>query len=333
MVFTVKLNCMYIVMYKDIIPYFIFFVYFIILIVILSKNTKDTFIDEPIDAVYTWVDSTDPEWKKLKEKHLSAFKNETDNTNFRWTNTPNPWDEISISIESVRTYLPWVRNIYVVTHRPQKIPSEIAEQFRVIHVHHDEIFPDPRMLPVFSSHAIETCIHRIPGLAEKFIYFNDDTYITDYMQESDFFNGRAPIARAYGRYTYKTDIPKGNLHNSVFLETSKYLGEFLRAPIHQAQALTKGIMQDAEDEFMKPWESTRRNKFRTETNIIPVYIAVALAIKNTKSTIDFSKTIKDLYSEDINSVKTIKGIHMACFNSLKASEVPLLRKIIFANTK
>jgi len=37
-----------------------------------------------------------------------------------------------------------------------------------------EIFPRKDDLPTFNSAAIECHLHRIPGLSENFLYFNDD---------------------------------------------------------------------------------------------------------------------------------------------------------------
>jgi UDP-N-acetylglucosamine-lysosomal-enzyme len=42
---------------------------------------------------------------------------------------------------------------------------------------HEDIFVNKSHLPVFSSPAIETHLHRIPGLARYFIYFNDDVFL------------------------------------------------------------------------------------------------------------------------------------------------------------
>lgn len=44
----------------------------------------------------------------------------------------------------------------------------------ILQVTHDDIFINKSHLPTFSSPAIESHIHRIPGLAKKFIYMNDD---------------------------------------------------------------------------------------------------------------------------------------------------------------
>ena len=49
-------------------------------------------------------------------------------------------------------------------------------------------------LPTFSSHPIELNLHRIKDLSEKFVYFNDDTFITRPMEEEDFFRNGLPCS-------------------------------------------------------------------------------------------------------------------------------------------
>ena len=44
----------------------------------------------------------------------------------------------------------------------------------------------PEGLPLFNSHAIEAWLHRIPGLAEQFVYFNDDFMLWDSVSPSTF---------------------------------------------------------------------------------------------------------------------------------------------------
>ena len=58
-------------------------------------------------------------------------------------------------------------------------------------VTHSQLFPNQSHLPTFSSPAIESHLHRLPGLAQHFIYFNDDvmlgapTYPDDFKSLSD----------------------------------------------------------------------------------------------------------------------------------------------------
>lgn len=50
-----------------------------------------------------------------------------------------------------------------------------------------DIFQNQSHLPTFSSPAIETHIHRIPGLSQKFIYLNDDVMFGKDVWPDDFF--------------------------------------------------------------------------------------------------------------------------------------------------
>ncbi|MGH8881424.1 MAG: stealth family protein, partial [Stackebrandtia sp.] len=127
----------------------------------------------PIDVVYTWVDSECPDWQARYRRHRGdgADLRSSDNAE-RFVNR----DELRHSLRSVWMFAPFVRNIYIVTddqHPEWLLPGD--DRVRV--VSHREIFPDPSVLPTFNSHAIEANLHRIPGLSENFLYFNDDVFL------------------------------------------------------------------------------------------------------------------------------------------------------------
>lgn len=95
-------------------------------------------------------------------------------------------NELKYSLRSVEQYAPWVRNIFIVTNG--QVPSWLnLEHPRIRLVTHQEIFPNKSHLPTFSSPAIETHIHRIPGLSRKFIYMNDDVFFGLKVWPDDFY--------------------------------------------------------------------------------------------------------------------------------------------------
>jgi len=49
-----------------------------------------------------------------------------------------------------------------------------------------EDYIDGHYLPLFNSHPIENNLHRIDGLSERFVYFNDDIFVVSPV-EPDFF--------------------------------------------------------------------------------------------------------------------------------------------------
>jgi len=122
-----------------------------------------------IDVVYTWVNHEDDAWLKMY-REASAAPTESGSTHVTADNIARfqNRNELYYSIKSVRKYAPWVRHIYIVTNC--QITPGLASEETIIRIGHEDIFPDPSVLPVFNSRAIEANLHRIPGLSEHFLY-------------------------------------------------------------------------------------------------------------------------------------------------------------------
>lgn len=137
-----------------------------------------------IDFVIPWVDGSDPEWQAEKAKYQ---KTKDDNNAI---NRYRDWGLMKYWFRSIEQFTPWVRKIHFITwgHVPEFLNCEHPK----LHiVRHEEYMPI-EALPTFSSHALEINLHRIKGLAEHFVYFNDDTFIIRPMKESDFFQNNLP---------------------------------------------------------------------------------------------------------------------------------------------
>ena len=138
-----------------------------------------------IDVVILWVDGADPAW--LEEKRKFAPPAAADSNS---VNRYRDWGLLPYWFRTMERFVPWVRTVHFVTwgHVPPFLNLD-APKLHV--VRHDEFIP-AEYLPTYSSHAIEMNIHRIPGLAEHFIYFNDDMFLLRPMAESDFFRDGLP---------------------------------------------------------------------------------------------------------------------------------------------
>ncbi|XP_069620379.1 N-acetylglucosamine-1-phosphotransferase subunits alpha/beta isoform X2 [Ranitomeya imitator] len=96
-------------------------------------------------------------------------------------------EELRYSLRSIEKHAPWVRHVFIVTNG--QIPSWLnLDNPRVTIVSHQDIFLNTSHLPTFSSPAIESHIHRIPGLSQKFIYMNDDVMFGTHVWPDDFFS-------------------------------------------------------------------------------------------------------------------------------------------------
>ena len=100
------------------------------------------------------------------------------------------WDTLRYWFRAVEKYAPWVNQVYFVTcgHVPKWLNMDAP---KLHFVRHQDYIPE-QYLPTFSSHPIELNLHRIEGLSEHFVYFNDDFYLTAPVQETDFFVNGLP---------------------------------------------------------------------------------------------------------------------------------------------
>lgn len=144
----------------------------------------------PIDVVYTWVDGADPGWLEARNRRLGdaaqpQAPEAAGDARFRAR------DELRYSMRSVHLFAPWVRTIHLVTDGQR--PEWLADDPRIDVVDHREILPAD-VLPTFNSHAIETGLHRVPGLAEHFVYLNDDVLLGRPLPPTAFFTpGGLPL--------------------------------------------------------------------------------------------------------------------------------------------
>lgn len=146
-----------------------------------------------IDIVILWVDGSDPDWLEEKRKYLPPDAADSDSTN-RYRD----WGLLPYWFRAIDNFVPWVRKIHFVTwgHVPPFLNLQVPKLNVVRHV---DFIPE-EYLPTFSSHTIEMNIHRIPDLAEHFVYFNDDMFLLRPMKETDFFRDGLPC-------TYGGEIP------------------------------------------------------------------------------------------------------------------------------
>ncbi len=79
---------------------------------------------------------------------------------------------------------------------------------RINLVDHRDILP-AEALPTFNSHAIETSLHRIEGLAEHFVYFNDDVFLGRPARPETFFSPSGSFATFFSHTTVGLRGPTG----------------------------------------------------------------------------------------------------------------------------
>ncbi len=137
-----------------------------------------------IDFVVTWLDSSDPEWKKSLALYSPNSKGRTEKARFRNTDFFIYW------FRAVERYAPWVHKVYLVTNG--KFPDWINKDCPKLElVKHADFIPE-EFLPTFNCRTIELHLHNIKGLSEHFVYFNDDMLLNSPVKPEYYFRDGLP---------------------------------------------------------------------------------------------------------------------------------------------
>lgn len=136
-----------------------------------------------MDAVITYVNGLDPVWL---EEYASVVGGQVLQKRFR------DWGTLRYLLRGIDRLMPFVENVHLLVSGESQVP-EWVDRSAVKVVTHREIIPG-RFLPTFNSPSIEMFMHRIPGLSEEFLYFNDDMFpVMDCAPEDFFRDGKAVI--------------------------------------------------------------------------------------------------------------------------------------------
>jgi hypothetical protein len=230
-----------------------------------------------VDAVITWVDDTDPAWRAS----LAAAGGDAVADESRWRDR----GEGGLCLDSILSRMPWIRHVHVLT--AGQVPEWLGEDPRVHLVDHREVFPDSSVLPTFNSHAIEACLHLIPGLAERFVYFNDDVIVLAPLGPLDFHD-------ADGRPVVSLSLPipedRGGetawwaAAGAAAALTDAELGFAPRRMLaHAPYPLTRAAMLDAEAAHPEVFARVRASRLRSTTDVAPVALSLQRALQRGRA--------------------------------------------------
>lgn len=135
---------------------------------------------QPIDFVVSWVDDSDPLWRAKKARYTGPEEHEG-NTEARYRD----WGTLKYWFRGVEKFAPWVRYVYFITDDQKPAWLDVSHP-KLKWVKHTDYIP-AEYLPTFNSHTIEWNLHRIHGLSEHFVYFNDDVFLINDVKPGDFF--------------------------------------------------------------------------------------------------------------------------------------------------
>ncbi|MGB6095997.1 MAG: stealth family protein [Comamonas thiooxydans] len=220
---------------------------------------------DKIDVVYTWVNDSDDEWqRKIKKYKDNLNPNYENSSKERYSNS----NEIFYSVRSVLKFMPWVNRIYIVTDN-QKHPDLDCEE-KVEFISHSSIIPE-EYLPTFNSHVIEAYLHKISGLSENFIYFNDDVFVARHLDREHFFK-KNDLASAFFSKKKISNIKRITPTAKAAINSKRLLEESFKCVIdsyfvHTYFPLKKSVYEFVWGNYKDEIESFLSQKFRSEKDL------------------------------------------------------------------
>lgn len=239
-------------------------------------------VDFDIDVVITWVDDSDPGWRDDRDGVLSRqnpgrqVRDAAVEARFR------NLGELRYTLRALEAHMPWVRQVVMVT-SGQPLPTWLAPaSLRV--VTHAEILPDSA-LPTFNSHAIESALWRIDGLADHFVYLNDDVMALRPIAPNDLFS---PEGRA--RYCLtRIPIPDGPpaLSDSAAVAGARRARDLLAdhgvgvptlMMAHTPVPMVRSLHAELEGLFHEALAATGQARIRSVDDVPPVFLHLWYAL-------------------------------------------------------
>lgn len=238
--------------------------------------------------VYLWVDGNDSAWQ-AKRSAFVGIQQETTSINCKGRYANN--DELKYSLRSIERHAPWIRKIFIVT--DSQTPEWLdTSNPRIEIVDHTVILPS-ESLPCFNSCVIEHHLWKIPGLAEHFLYANDDMLLGREVKVQDFFTPEGmPIVRLTRkpfrkfRWLFRENVLRKPLRNyskkialAARLVEEKYGPYFTGMPHHNIDAYLKSDLRHVAEEVLREeFLANNRHKMRSDDDVQRVafsYIALA----------------------------------------------------------
>lgn len=136
------------------------------------------------DLVYTWINSADISLERLRASYLVQAKGR----DFQFSAAKNRFrdnGELRHSLLTASRFLPDLGRVHVAY--AGELPAWAAEFPQVNFVRQADIVPS-RYWPLFHSDGVEAFLHAIPGLAEYYVYANDDHFFSAPQTFGDFYD-------------------------------------------------------------------------------------------------------------------------------------------------
>ena len=227
--------------------------------------------DARIDIVYLWVDGNDPAWRARRHRAAQAHGAIEHSAMALYANVEGRFrdnDELRYSLRALERYFPGHGHVHVVT--DGQTPSWLRASRHLTLVDHRDLIPACQ-LPTFDSAHIESYVHRIPGLSERFFYFNDDVFFGAPVKVDQWFWPGGvyatwsddPAVRGTSLRADENALENASRLSAQWLSRLPGYRHTPRTFAHSPRPLLRSLLLAAEQEAPELFERVRSTTFRT----------------------------------------------------------------------
>ena len=267
-----------------------------------------------MDIVITYVNGLDPVWQADYEKYTNQPVLEK---RFR------DWGTLRYLFRGIAENMPFIHKVHLVVSHESQVPEWInSEEVNV--VLHKDIIP-AEFLPTFNCNPIEMHLHRIKGLDEEYLYFNDDVFPMKPCAASDFFDkGKCFLGMSH--HLFACDMFKNICRNSDRLARRalglKQRWFFLR-PQHVCTPMFKSECGEVYSKMPAEIAKTSASKIRNSDNLNQYLFLDYMYLKGRLVNKRLSKkhfSVGIVSGEKLHRFITKPSHKLVCINDVQLSE-------------
>lgn len=234
----------------------------------LHRSSEDK---SQIDIVYLWVNGSDPVWLRKRHTAYAAWTRRNSGELAAFGNVAGRYrdnSELLFNLRALELFFPDHGHVYIVT--DGQTPAWLRPSSGLSLVDHRQLLPSTSP-QVFDSGHIESYLHHIPGLSERFIYLNDDVFFGKKVDPAWWFEDRLkvflePAAAAYPKELHpdETSLVNASVESGRWL--AQHYPHYLHLPqvySHAPRAMCKSMMYELEELAQDWFTQVRSTVFRS----------------------------------------------------------------------